>query len=346
MFKVSSQSESVLSLERKKVLKGRIVNGILLGSVVILAILSLMLGPGGLMFVKIKPWLADADLARTILFEIRMPRVVLAILAGSSLALAGSSLQGLLRNPLIEPGVFGIGGGAVFGAVLVIYFGLAAQSPLMIPMGGLIGALIAVFFLLGFSRLFRGSLSLILSGALLNTLFFSLTYLFLNFAKNPYSALEILFWQMGSISDRSWFHVTLVLPFFILGVALIFSARRDLDLLTLGEETAISMGLSMRKTYWKHLGGASCLVGAVVSVCGNIGFVGLMIPHLVRPFTGHIPSKSLWPSMLAGAGLILAADFMVRILPTGTELKLGVITSLLGAPFLFGLLWSLRKKLV
>jgi len=282
--------------------------------------------------------------ASAVVLDIRLPRTLLAILAGATLGLAGAALQGYLRNPLAEPAVLGVNGGAVLGAVLALYTGLSSTHLLALPLGGLAGALLSTLVI----YLLAGSLSsvtiLILAGVAVNTLLFALTSLVLNLAPNPFSVLEIVFWQMGSLADRSMTHVLLAAPFVLAGWLLLLWDARALNALTLGEETAASLGISIPAVSKRLLFGTALSVGAIVSVCGSIGFVGLVVPHMLRPFAGHEPGRLLPLSLLGGAVLVLAADIAVRLFPLGAELKLGVLTSLLGAPFFLYLLFKLRRS--
>jgi len=280
-----------------------------------------------------------------VLLEIRLPRALLAVMVGASLGLAGACMQGFLRNPLAEPGLLGVNGGAVLGAVLCFYTGLYARFPLALPLGGLAGSLLSVAVLFLLAGSLNGTLALILAGVALNALAYALTALFLNLSSNPYAALEIVFWQMGSLADRSLKHVALAAPFMIAGWALLVWDRRSLNALTLGEETAQSLGVSLGRTSLRLVLGTALCVGASVSICGSIGFLGLVVPHLCRPFTGHEPGRVLVPSALAGAMLLLLADIAVRVIPSGTELKLGVVTSLVGVPFFLALIFKTRREL-
>jgi iron complex transport system permease protein len=282
--------------------------------------------------------LGAPDLASIIVLEIRLPRTVLALLVGGTLGLCGAALQGLLRNPLAEPGLLGASSGAAFGAVLVFYFGLVASDSLALPAGavaGSLGALAALYALAGR----RGDfLTIVLAGIAINAFSAALTSLALNFAPSPYAALEILFWMLGSLADRSLAHVWLALPLMVPGWALALAAARGLDALTLGEETAASLGFDPRRTQWLVIGGTALAVGGAVAVTGVVGFVGLVVPHLLRPWVGHRPSRLLLPSFLGGAVLVSLADIAIRLMPPGPELKLGVVTALLGAPFFLHLI--------
>ncbi len=279
----------------------------------------------------------DASLAATILVEIRLPRVLLGLLVGGTLGLCGAALQGLLRNPLAEPGLLGASSGAALGAVVVFYFGLAAERSLALPAGAVAGSVLALAALYAMSG--RGDfLRIILAGIAINAFAASLTSLALNFAPSPYAALEILFWMLGSLADRDLGHVWLVLPLMLPGWVLVVSAARGLDALTLGEDTAASLGFDPRKTQWLVIGGTAFAVGAAVAVTGVVGFVGLVVPHLLRPWAGNRPSRLLAPSFAGGALLTLLADIGIRLMPPGPELKLGVVTALLGAPFFLHLI--------
>lgn len=283
------------------------------------------------------------DLAAAILFEIRLPRVLLGLLVGGTLGLCGAALQGLLRNPLAEPGLLGVSSGAAFGAVVVFYFGLAAGQSLLLPLGAVAGSIAALATLYALAGRRGDFLGIILAGIAINALAGALTSLALNFAPSPYAALEILFWMLGSLADRSLDQVGLVLPLMIPGWAMVFAAARGLDALTLGEDAAHSLGFGAQPTQWLVIGGTALAVGAAVAVTGVVGFVGLVVPHLLRRWVGYHPSRLLLPSFLGGALLTLCADLAIRLMPPGPELKLGVVTALLGAPFFLHLVLRARR---
>jgi iron complex transport system permease protein len=278
-----------------------------------------------------------------VLWELRLPRALLGALVGASLGLTGAVLQGYLRNPLADPGVLGISSAAALGAVLTFYGGLSGTLSLALPLGGIAGAAVAALLLLLLAAGGRGSLGLILAGVGLSSLAGALTALALNLSPNPYAALEIVFWLMGSLADRGMNHVSLCLPLMAVGWALMLSTSHALDALTLGEETAASLGFNLAAVRLRIVVGAALAVGSGVAVSGAIGFVGLVVPHLVRPLVGWRPGAILVPSALAGAALVLTADIAVRLLPTRPELKLGVVTALIGAPFLVAILWRNRS---
>lgn len=283
----------------------------------------------------------ESSLAKVVVFDLRLPRTLLALMIGAALGLSGAALQGLLRNPLAEPGLLGVTSGAALGAVVAIYFGLSASFALAVPLLGLVGAIAAGALAFAFGR--GGTLSMILAGAAVSSLMGALLSLALNFAPSPYAAYEITTWLLGSLTDRSWSHLWLATPFVLMGGAALAATARALDALTLGEVQAASLGIDLDRTRLLALVGVGLSVGAATSVAGSIGFIGLVAPHLVRPFVGHQPSRMLLPSALLGSALLLAADIAVRLLPTNTELRLGVLTSLIGAPFFFALVLRLRR---
>ena len=282
-----------------------------------------------------------ASLAGVVVTELRLPRTVLAIIVGGALGLSGAVLQGLLRNPLAEPGLLGVTNGAALGAVIAIYFGLAHVFALATPLLGLVGAMGAGALTFAFGR--TSSLTLILAGAAVSSLMAAFLAMALNFAPSPYAAYEMSIWMLGSFSEKSWDHVLLAAPFILAGVAILSTMGRSIDALTLGEAQAESLGVRVDRTRVLALLGVGLAVGAATSVTGSIGFIGLVAPHLVRPFVGYQPSRTMLPSALLGATLLLLADIGTRVIHTNTELRLGVITSLIGAPFFFWLLLRLRK---
>jgi iron complex transport system permease protein len=273
---------------------------------------------------------------------LRLPRAVLALEVGAALGLSGAVLQGITRNPLAEPGLLGVSAGAALGAVIAIYFGLATHFAAAAPVFGLAGALLAslVTFALGSGG---GTITLVLAGAAVSALAAAGISLALNLAPNPYAVYEIMTWLMGSLSDRSWLHVLLVTPFIVVGGMLLFATARALDALALGEAQARSLGINLRRLYVFAIFGTALAVGASTAVTGAIGFIGLVAPHVVRPLVKHQPSRVLLPAALAGALLLLIADVATRLIQVGSELKLGVLTSLIGTPFFFWLVVRLRK---
>lgn len=301
---------------------------------------TIWLSPGELIAALSDP---KPDLAQIVVGEVRLPRLVLAILVGGILGLSGAVLQGLLRNPLVEPGLLGISGGASLGAVIALYYGFAAAFTLAAPLFALGGALLASGVALALSRT-GGTLSLILAGVAVSTIAGAGVSVALNLAPSPYAAYEIMTWLMGSLADRSWDHVLLAAPFILIGGVLLLLTRPALDALTLGERQAESLGVDVRRTRLLALFGTALGVGAATAVAGAISFVGLVAPHLVRPFVGHRPGATLIPAALTGGIIVLAADIATRSLRMGSDLKLGVFISVIGAPFFLWLVLHVRRS--
>lgn len=299
--------------------------------------------------VWIDPFHSAVAHAPVILAELRLPRAVLALAIGGGLGAAGAAMQGYLRNPLADPGLFGIAPTAALGATLSFLAGGAAGW--LLPVFALAGAALAMALLGLISTRAetggdpgRGIALFTLSGMMLANLSGALIALALSLAPTPFALSEIVTWQMGAIADRSWRDVWICAPPTAIGLLLLAGGGRDLDALTLGETAARSLGVDPRRLQWRMIAGVGLTVGAGVAVAGIIGFVGLMVPHLVRPFTDRRPSSLLWPSALAGALLVLVADCLCRVLPlAGGELRLGVALALLGAPFFLALLLRMRR---
>jgi len=274
--------------------------------------------------------------------ELRLPRALLGVMIGASLGLSGAALQGYLRNPLAEPGLIGVSGSAALGAVLAIHTGLAAAFTLALPLAGLAGAATGVLLILALAGPRGGSITLILAGIAISALAAALTSLVLNLSPNPYAAAEIVFWMMGSLADRSMTHVWLALPLMLAGGAALATLGRGLDALTLGEDAAEAMGLRLARLRLTLVLGTAAMVGAAVAVAGSIGFVGLVVPHILRPFVGARPARLLWASALGGAAMVLAADLAVRLVLPERDLKLGVLTAMVGAPLFLHLIYKTR----
>jgi iron complex transport system permease protein len=276
--------------------------------------------------------------------ELRLPRAVLALVLGAGLGGAGAAMQGYLRNPLADPGLFGIAPTAALGAVLALATGVAVQ-PLVLPFMALLGAAAAMLLLALIAGGGRGGVALFtLAGMMLASLAGALTSLVISLSPNPFALSEIVTWLMGALADRGWADVAIAAPPTLMGLVLLARAGRSLDALTLGEDAARSLGVDPARLLWLMVAGVGLVVGAGVAVAGIIGFVGLMVPHLVRPFTSQRPSALLLPSALAGALLLLLADMACRLFPlAGGELRLGIALSLVGAPFFLHLLLRMRK---
>lgn len=306
---------------------------------------SLLLGPAGLPAQAVlRALLGEGDAATAaIVLQVRLPRLLLSIGVGAMLAAAGAALQGYLRNPLAEPSVLGASGGAALGAVIALYFGLAAAFPLALPLCGVAGALAALAAVLGLARWSESPLALILAGIAVGAGAGAAISLALNLSPNPFAAMEIAFWLLGSVEDRSLRHVLLAWPLIAAGLVLLAWDRRALDALTLGEEAAQSLGFDLRRVRLRLVVGVALGVGGATAVAGAIGFLGLVVPHLLRPFTGFQPSRLILPSALGGAVLLTAADVLVRLVPTASELKLGVVTALLGVPVFVSVVLKARR---
>ncbi|MFZ9200685.1 MAG: FecCD family ABC transporter permease [Paracoccaceae bacterium] len=305
---------------------------------------SLMIGPAGLGLGESLRALVTGQGGAVVLVmqEIRLPRALLGLMTGAALGLSGAAMQGYLRNPLAEPGLIGVSASAALGAVLALQTGLATLFALALPLSALAGAALAVLLILGLAGPRGGALALILAGVAISALAAALTSLVLNLSPNPFAAMEIVYWMMGSLADRSMDHVWLATPFMLIGLAMMLSIGRSLDALTLGEDAAASMGVSLVRLRLMLIGGTALAVGASVSVAGSIGFVGLVVPHVLRPLVGAQPSRLLPASALGGAAVVLAADIAVRLIAPDQDLKLGVLTALIGAPFFLHLIWRLR----
>ena len=312
---------------------------------VVAAIASLGLGAVSLGPARIVAALAGHgdQIAEVILFELRLPRAIVGLLVGAMLGLAGAVLQGYLRNPLAEPSVLGASNAAALGAVAALYFGLAEWHVAVLPVLAIASGLAALVLLFALAGRSESPLTLILAGIAVSTLAGAGISLALNLSPNPFAAMEIMSWLLGSIENRSMSHVWIALPCVAIGIALLLADGRALDALALGEDGARSLGFDLGRVRLRLLFGVAIGVGGAVAVSGSIGFVGLIVPHLVRPLTDRSPSAILLPSMLGGAALLTFADVLVRLAPTSSELKLGVVTAFLGVPvFLVHLLRERR----
>lgn len=286
-----------------------------------------------------------ASVDGVILWQVRLPRALLAMAVGASLGIGGAALQGLLRNPLAGPDLLGVSSCAALGAVLMLYTGIAALTWLALPLGGIAGALFAVFLIFFLAGRHAAVLTLILAGIAVNAVMSSFIALVLNFAPNPFALSEMMYWLLGSLANRSMNELAIAIPFMFAGWLLLLASGRFLDALSLGEETAQSLGFNCAASRRRIVIGVALCVGAAVAVSGNIGFVGLVVPHLLRPWVGYEPRRLLLSSALAGAILLLFADTVVQLLSVGSNLKLGVVTALVGGPFFLHLIFKQRGAL-
>lgn len=267
-----------------------------------------------------------------VVLEIRLPRALAAFVVGAALGISGAALQGLLRNPLAEPGVLGVSATAALFATFVLYYGLVAVSAFVVPLAAIGGALAATALLAVAATRIRSVVTLILLGVGLSSFAAAAMSLLLNLAPNPFTLSDMINWLLGSVANRSYADLGIALPFIVLGAAILLASRRGLSALTLGEEAAAGVGLDLARQRVLVVLGAGVATGAAVGLAGAIGFVGIVAPHLVRPLVAHDPARSLLPSALLAGLMLVLADIAVRLLPTSTELKLGVVAALIGAP--------------
>jgi iron complex transport system permease protein len=311
-----------------------------------LALVSLMVGPAGLSpRAALDGLISGEGPGGIIVREIRLPRTLLALLIGATLGLSGAALQGLLRNPLAEPALFGAPQAAAAGASFMIAFGFAGATSFAVPLAGIAGALISIGGLVAIAGR-RASLTVtLLAGLAFASFAGAITALILNLAPNPYAALEIAFWLLGSLEDRSRDHLTIAAPFFFTSWLLLAFNLRAFRALTLGEDAAASLGVDIDRTRLMVVVGVALGVGAAVAIAGSIGFIGLVAPHLVRRRVNSDPARVCLPAALTGAALLVAADIAVRLVPAAIELKVGVLTALIGVPFFVAMIFSERRLL-
>lgn len=276
-------------------------------------------------------WQGD-ERVQAIVWELRLPRAVAAFAVGAALGLAGAALQGLLQNPLAEPGVLGVSAFSALGAVVAIFFGFAAVNSFAVPVAAILGASVATLLLVFAAMRGAGSVTLLLIGIGLSSFAGALMSLALNMAPNPYSLADLVNWMMGSVANRSWADILLGAPGWVIGAALVFLAGPGLRALSFGDETARSLGADPARIRLLVIGGTSLLAGASVATAGTIGFVGIVAPHVIRPFVRHDPQRLLIPSALLAGIILMAADIAIRVLPFQQELKLGVAAALVGGP--------------
>ena len=280
-----------------------------------------------------------------ILRELRVPRLLLGVMVGAGLGGAGAVLQGLFRNPLADPGVVGVSASAGVGAVISLYFGIAGAFALALPVAGVAGAALGVVALFVIAGRGASATTLILAGVAVNAMAGAFTALLMNLSPNPWALSEIAYWLMGSLADASWTELVFAAPLILPGLAILLTTCRALDALSLGEDTARSLGVDPRRLRLAAVAGTGLTVGAGVAVAGTIGFVGLIVPHLLRPLTGYQPGALVLPSMLGGALLVTLADMAVRLISgPGMPLYLGVLTALIGAPFFLWLVRSTQRR--
>lgn len=315
------------------------------GMVVGLALLCALSLMAGRVWAPPSAWIDASDPRWAIIFELRAPRTILAVLVGAALGMSGAAMQGYTRNPLADPGVLGVSAMAALGAVATLYFGLPAVTPWMLPAAAMASAIAGVFILLALAGGASSPTTFLLSGVVLQTVAGAGVSLALSLAPNPWATQEIVDWLMGSLADRSFEDVMLAAPFVIVGLAILLTLARAFDALALGETSAESLGVDLRRTRTLLAVGVGVATGACVAVTGVISFVGLIAPHILRMMLGPSPGRLLLPSAIAGAGLVLAADILVRMAPAAAEVRLGVALSMLGGPFFLAMLIAMRRQL-
>jgi iron complex transport system permease protein len=321
------------------------LNLVLLGLMLLFGAWSFLLGPAGYEPRALLTGLFDGQGAAGIVAQdIRFPRAALALVVGAALGGSGAALQGLFCNPLAEPGVTGVTSSAGLGAVIALYFGLAAIHPFVLPGLAILGALAAAAILYLLSRSGAGAVALILTGVAIASFATALTAMALSFSANPYAMSEMVLWMMGSLKDRTMTDLAYALPLTGVGIALLASTARGLDALTLGEEAATSLGIDVAGVRGRVIAGVALATGAATAAAGAVSFVGLVVPHLLRPFCGYRPARLILPSAFGGAALVAAADVGLRLVAPDGQLLLGVVTALLGAPFFLWLILKMRRQ--
>ena len=315
------------------------VSGLLAAAVLLLGLVSLSVGR---VWIPWNVWGTPGPL-QVLLFELRLPRTLLAVTVGATLGLGGAALQGYTRNSLADPGLLGVSSMASLGAVLSLY--LSLTSFWLLPAMAIAGAGLGVVVLLALAGLTGGTVTFVLAGVVLQTVAGAGIALALSLAPNPWASGEIIKWLLGSLQDRSVDDLRYALPLALAGGALVLMTAPVLDALTLGEAGARSLGARLGRARLMLVAGVGLATGGCVAASGVIGFVGLIVPHLLRPLVGARPSALLLPSALGGAALMLAADMAVRLIPTAEEVRLGVALSALGAPFFLALVLTLRRRL-
>ncbi|MBV8681399.1 MAG: iron ABC transporter permease [Caulobacteraceae bacterium] len=315
---------------------------VIFGLLVLLAVLCAISLIAGRVWIPLDRLGAPGDPQWAIITELRIPRTLLALAIGAALGLSGAVLQGYTRNPLADPGVLGVSSMGSLGAVLTLYFNLTAPGET--AAFAIAGSAVGVLVLLGLTGSAGGATTFLLAGVVLNVIAEAGVSLALMLSPDPWAASEIVTWLLGSLSDRSFTDVWTATPFIVAGGAALLMVGRDLDALTLGETGARSLGVSLGRTQALIAAGVGLACGASVAVSGVIGFVGLIVPHLMRGLVGGRPSSLLVPSALAGAALLLAADILVRLIPAASEVRLGVAMAVLGGPFFLWRLIAIRRR--
>ena len=335
---------TIVSVQAASVSRGARVSVALAAAAIAFAAWSFLLGPSDIPARALFAGLFNGhDAAGIIAQQIRLPRAALALLVGAALGGSGAALQGLFCNPLAEPGVTGVTSSAGLGAVVALYFGLATVHPFALPTLAVLGALACAAILYFLSRSGAGAVALILAGVAIASFATAMTALALSYSANPYAMSEMVLWMMGSLKDRTLSDVAYALPLILAGLALLMTTAPGLDALTLGEDAARSLGIDVASVRGRVVLGVALATGAATAAAGAVSFVGLVVPHLLRPFYGYRPARLIFPSALGGAVLVTAADVGLRLVAPDGQLLLGVVTAMIGAPFFFWLILKMRR---
>ncbi|MBL6945600.1 MAG: iron ABC transporter permease [Rhodospirillales bacterium] len=277
--------------------------------------------------------------------ELRLPRVIIGFCAGASLGLSGAALQGLLRNPLADPGIIGVSASASLGAVIAIYLGFATIWSFAIPIMAMGCALVAIVLLFAMASRDGRVLTLILTGIGISSLATACISLVMNFAPTPMSLRDMVMWLLGSLENRTTEDLYMMAPFVLAGWAMLIGVGQGLNALALGEDAAHSLGININRLRWRIVLGTALSVGATVAVCGSIGFIGLVVPHLMRAVFGSEPRNILLPSAIGGAILLTIADIATRVPVGHIQLRLGVLTAFIGAPVFLYIIYRARENI-
>lgn len=283
----------------------------------------------------------------TILLQIRLPRVLVAGVIGAGLAVAGVVMQSIFRNPMADPGIIGVSSGGAFGGVIAIYFGFTAIGSFMVPVLGFIGALLTLFLVYVIST-HNGKtsiLTLLLTGVAISSFLSACSSLIITYADLG-QLQQILYWLMGDLNGRDWEHLQLLILPVLFSCSIFYLYRNELDILLLGEEEARNLGINVQRTRNLLLIVASLLTGVSVSLTGAIGFVGLIVPHMIRLMIGPSHRYLIPASILGGAFFLIVADLIARLVIKPAEIQIGIITAFFGAPFfIYLILLNNRKEL-
>lgn len=321
--------------------------GLSLALLVIVAALAIYIGSVKVPISALWNPSSTDEASANILWQIRLPRVMLAGLVGAALAMAGAAFQGLLKNPLADPYTLGVSSGASVGAVMTIFFGLStsALGLLTLPIFSMIGAMLAMILVLGFARMIDRAMkmeTLILTGIIVSAFLSSVISLMI--ALTGEELRQILNWIMGSVSMRGWVYIQMIWPFMLIGAVMLWLNRKELNALLFGEERAHYLGVNVKRSKWMILIGGSILTGCAVAVSGTIGFIGLVVPHMTRLLFGPDHRHLLPLAMINGATLLIACDLVARTVIAPSELPIGVITSFIGAPVFALIFFKQRRK--